>query len=196
MKICSKCKLEYSEDQFFKQKAARDGFSSWCKNCSREYGRSEAGKKCRHKKEYIESRRLYNLNYRQTETFKKYNRKYLKTPYRSEMGKKFDKIKNLSKYGLTLTEYDKLLSTLNNRCAICKKELIKPCVDHCHKTLKVRGILCIQCNFLLEYAHDNIQVLKNAINYLENFQDSNNNLSPRDKGKEVEVEENQENKDN
>lgn len=43
----------------------------------------------------------------------------------------------------------------NKKCAICEKELELfidrkgGFIDHCHKTNKVRGILCAYCNTLL-----------------------------------------------
>ena len=49
------------------------------------------------------------------------------------------------------------LESQNNRCAICMKEFsdaLKPVADHCHKTLKPRGVLCGRCNMLLGKAHD------------------------------------------
>jgi hypothetical protein len=55
-------------------------------------------------------------------------------------------------YGLTLQQYENMLSAQGNKCAICSIELTgekkttKPNVDHCHKTGVVRGILCGVCN--------------------------------------------------
>jgi hypothetical protein len=40
-------------------------------------------------------------------------------------------------------------------------------VDHCHKTDKVRGLLCGPCNIMLGLAKDNEMLLANAILYLE-----------------------------
>jgi len=54
------------------------------------------------------------------------------------------------------------------RCLICTKIPTKQLVvDHCHTTGKVRGLLCDKCNFLLGLANDQINVLQNAIAYLE-----------------------------
>jgi len=39
-------------------------------------------------------------------------------------------------------------------------------VDHCHTSLKVRGILCHHCNILLGGAKDNPTTLSAAITYL------------------------------
>lgn len=42
------------------------------------------------------------------------------------------------------------------------------CLDHCHNTGAVRGLICRTCNLLLGYSKDNRQILQAAINYLEN----------------------------
>lgn len=48
-------------------------------------------------------------------------------------------------YGLTLEQYDLLKEKQKSKCAICGLE--KPLViDHCHKTNKVRALLCSHCN--------------------------------------------------
>lgn len=74
---------------------------------------------------------------------------------------------NLKKeYGLTFEEVQILQSNQNNQCKICKKEMQKPNVDHCHKTGKIRGLLCWNCNIGLGYFKDNIENLQNAITYL------------------------------
>lgn len=33
-----------------------------------------------------------------------------------------------------------------NRCAICKTDMAQPCIDHDHKTGKLRELLCQGCN--------------------------------------------------
>lgn len=54
----------------------------------------------------------------------------------------------LSKYNLTIDEFDNMLDMQQNVCAICLGEFGKkgPCIDHNHETGKVRGILCVFCN--------------------------------------------------
>src|SRR5690349_20659762 len=54
-----------------------------------------------------------------------------------------------SKYGLTPLTYNALYESQGCVCAICKQDLggFSECnIDHCHKTGKVRGILCKLCN--------------------------------------------------
>ena len=54
------------------------------------------------------------------------------------------------RYGITLADYNKMLKEQNYKCLICGK-LHKECkyglcVDHNHKTGRVRGLLCQYCN--------------------------------------------------
>lgn len=51
-------------------------------------------------------------------------------------------------------------------CEICGK-LSFPYRDHCHKTGKQRGILCVNCNLGIGIFKDNTDFLKSAIEYLE-----------------------------
>lgn len=65
----------------------------------------------------------------------------------------------LSTYGITMDEYAVMLQSQGGVCFICQKELYEVVngrsnsmhVDHCHKSGKVRGILCGVCNRLLGY---------------------------------------------
>ena len=81
----------------------------------------------------------------------------------------------LSRYGITLTEYNQLVAFQNNRCKICGNEAsngrswsTKLSVDHCHSTGKIRGLLCQKCNTGLGLFGDTIENLKKALEYLEN----------------------------
>jgi hypothetical protein len=70
-------------------------------------------------------------------------------------------------YGLTQEQTDQMLNDQRGSCLICRNELQKFCIDHDHTTGRVRGILCLKCNFMLGLANDNPSLLRNAINYLE-----------------------------
>lgn len=78
------------------------------------------------------------------------------------------------KYNLTKEDVDRKLKEQENRCDICLEEvgfsdsgLNNARVDHDHKTGATRGILCHGCNIMLGHSKDNIEILKNAITYLE-----------------------------
>lgn len=56
----------------------------------------------------------------------------------------------LKRYNLTLEQYRAILQSQDGKCAICQSDTgVKFIVDHCHKTGKVRGILCRTCNTML-----------------------------------------------
>lgn len=83
----------------------------------------------------------------------------------------------LSDYKLTRQMYEEILSKQDGHCRTCPSTE-KLFVDHDHKCCPgrktcgkcVRGILCEKCNFAIGYARDDVQILKNLIDYL---QDSN-----------------------
>lgn len=79
-------------------------------------------------------------------------------------------------YNLSAQQYLNLVESQNNCCAICKKPEhrllktgnIKPLsVDHNHSTGQVRSLLCNDCNAMIGFANENIEVLGNAIEYLK-----------------------------
>lgn len=74
-------------------------------------------------------------------------------------------------YGITLQEHQKMYEQQNGLCSICKSEgdgrWNKLCVDHDHKTGRVRELLCRNCNMVLGQVGDNIGTLQNMIEYLE-----------------------------
>lgn len=77
-----------------------------------------------------------------------------------------------SLFGLSLEEYEDMILLQGNKCKICKKPFGKkkgdrPRVDHDHKTGKVRGLLCVQCNTCLGMSGDNATRLRLGAEYLE-----------------------------
>ncbi len=77
------------------------------------------------------------------------------------------------KYKISEDQVKELLS--NEVCEICGTQRPKHkrlCIDHCHTTGKVRGLLCDMCNKMLGHVNDNVNTLENAINYLRKYSDS------------------------
>jgi hypothetical protein len=70
-----------------------------------------------------------------------------------------------TKYKITFEQRKEMEKSQEGRCLICKTHA-KLCVDHCHKSLKVRGLLCRSCNLGLGYFKDNCSFLSEAILYL------------------------------
>jgi hypothetical protein len=71
------------------------------------------------------------------------------------------------RYGLSDEEYDTLLAKQGGACAICRRRLRgRLCVDHCHFTGLVRGLLCRKCNLGLGCLVDDAASLISAFAYL------------------------------
>lgn len=146
-KYCATCKEIKGLENFNSDKKSKDGKSWECKPC----------RSIRRKKSYSQ--------------ISAYNKKWRLDNL--EYAKLRDKKNNLTKkFNITLDEFEKLRASQNNGCAICskirsssKKDL---CVDHCHQTGKIRGLLCDNCNRGIGLLRDSIPLLLKAITYLEN----------------------------
>ncbi|MET8168366.1 endonuclease VII domain-containing protein [Streptomyces sp. NPDC005329] len=70
------------------------------------------------------------------------------------------------KYGLTPAELDAMVAEQRGICCIC---LAAPAehVDHCHKTGRVRGVLCFSCNAALGQFKDRPDAIRRAAAYVE-----------------------------
>ncbi len=77
-------------------------------------------------------------------------------------------------FGISLADYERMLVEQNGKCAICGNpetgmrngKVRGLAVDHCHDSGKVRGLLCGNCNPMIGYAKDDINILSRAIDYL------------------------------
>lgn len=75
----------------------------------------------------------------------------------------------LKNYGITSDDFDKMLSAQNNTCKVCSGPPMgkgRYHVDHCHKTGKIRGLLCHKCNVALGMVQDSKEHLLSLISYL------------------------------
>lgn len=83
----------------------------------------------------------------------------------------------LKTYGISTKDFEELLLSQNNCCAICninqdelknnKKKFL--CVDHCHTTGKIRGLLCDNCNRGIGLLGDDLDTLESAVAYLARY---------------------------
>lgn len=70
-----------------------------------------------------------------------------------------------SNYGIGLEQFDSMVEAQGGKCAICRGA--GPlCVDHCHASGVVRGLLCHLCNRALGLFNDDASRLQSAIEYL------------------------------
>ena len=78
-------------------------------------------------------------------------------------------------YGITVEEYEQMFEEQGGVCKICecpesneyKGTVTMLAIDHCHKTGKVRGLLCAACNTGIGRLDDNVEKLQAAIEYLK-----------------------------
>lgn len=79
-------------------------------------------------------------------------------------------IYRLSKYGLSREQYRRMLQHQQGRCHICINEFDNiPCIDHCHVSGNVRGLLCNPCNTAIGLMKDDPDIMASAISYLGGF---------------------------
>ena len=70
-------------------------------------------------------------------------------------------------YGLDLQTYEGLVDKQAGLCAICQTKPEKLVVDHCHKTGRVRGLLCDPCNTGIGRLQDDVLIVAAALKYLQ-----------------------------
>ena len=73
-------------------------------------------------------------------------------------------------YGLTLEEYERMVAANKGKCEVCCRPDAKGrrlSVDHNHKTGKIRGVLCRNCNSALGMLADDPECFLRAAAYLK-----------------------------
>lgn len=137
-KFCNQCNEMKSLDCFTPLKGGVYGLHPRCKPC-----------------------RIEHQNELKRISPHKYKRRTKQKPATRDQIRKY-------KYNLTPHQYAQILIDQKGVCAICGHiPMVKTLVvDHCHKTDKVRGLLCGHCNTGLGMFRDNIENLLSAISYL------------------------------
>lgn len=88
-------------------------------------------------------------------------------------------VQNVKLYGITLEQFDSLLTMQDQKCAICDRKFWKECsgpnIDHDHGCCNkqrgscgkcIRGLLCSNCNVGLGAFQDNQDLLVKGADYL------------------------------
>lgn len=155
-KFCHKCSTVKSETAFGKDKHRSDGLTTRCKDCRNKANIEYFSK-------HPEVREKHNIRNRGKRK-KYYADPERKLKYRSEELKR--------RLGVTHNDYEIMLKDQNGVCKICKRFRIASnkghmVVDHCHKTGRIRGVLCNWCNRGIGLFEDNLEYLENAKLYLK-----------------------------
>lgn len=149
-KMCNACGETKPYSEFNRNSETHDGYRYTCKLCRKN--------KVPTNPEYSRLTRK-----RQDKTTRKsYGSRAVLTGATDYM-----EIKRMDKYGLTVDQFNAMFQTQNGKCAICFKDLgTKYCIDHCHSTGAVRGLLCYSCNSGIGLLQDSPHLLQCAIEYL------------------------------
>jgi hypothetical protein len=165
MKICSTCKNSKSFDSFSKDKSRKDGLQCSCKTCKKIYTK----KWNKDNKDFAAAKAKIRYNENKDIWAIKSKQRYEKNPNEHLNSK----LKN--KYGISLNEYNLMLEKQNYVCKICQHpetkcnqngKIKRLCVDHCHITKHVRGLLCNGCNSAIGFLQENLTTMNNAIEYI------------------------------
>jgi hypothetical protein len=113
------------------------------------------------------------LTIRKISEYRKHRQRYLDASkrYQAKNKRKYKSHMLSARYGINIDQYETMLTAQNGRCAICKTKDHNGVgkyfhVDHCHKTKKIRGLLCGRCNVMIGMAQDNADRLIAAAAYL------------------------------
>jgi len=86
--------------------------------------------------------------------------------------KEYTKWKRVEKiYGLSKSQVEEMISNQNNTCLICETNFNEKNmhIDHCHKTNKVRALLCSKCNQAIGLLDEDDGRFERAAKYLKGF---------------------------
>lgn len=145
-KYCPGCKEILSVD-YFSTTRVENKIASLCRECSNRAAR---------KRGLLEENKI--------KRHKEYKRNREKT-----LDRKFR-----TKFGITLEDYNNLLESQQDKCAICSrttkdnKKMLA--VDHCHKTNLVRALLCSSCNICIGFIEKNKLNIDDIKNYLGRYE--------------------------
>ena len=176
-KRCRKCARGLPPDAFGCDKNRSDGLQVWCRECVAEYGaaryrrrREAMGKTVREKVDAPEGYKLCRAC-GEVKPHSEWHRKRsapdgLATRCKECRAVQLRQDRLMRKYGLTEADRDELIAAQGGVCCIC---LSAPAthVDHCHKTGRVRGVLCFNCNSGLGLLRDDPEAMYRAADYLE-----------------------------
>jgi hypothetical protein len=162
VKLCKVCGKMKALDDFYRAAGTRDGLRNDCKSCNlaarkAKYAENPAPYIARVKRWQQENADRLNAYHRQRR-----QRPEVKAADRNGYLKR--------KYGITLEQYENLLSLQNGVCAICGEQRPEERtlhIDHDHETGSIRGLLCFRCNNSLGDLRDSYALFQRAADYLD-----------------------------
>lgn len=173
LKRCYKCREAFPLSGFHKNRNNKDGHGTACKKCAIEAS-------AKWQKDFRENANARSAEWkkRHVEQVKKASRKHYLEKVKTlppEIRAANTRRWHLGKYGLTNENYEGILKSQGGGCAICGSSEAgrgkRLPVDHCHRTGKTRGILCLHCNTSLHRLETHSDWTEKALAYLRKFND-------------------------
>lgn len=160
-KICKECGEYRDYSLYHRHPNGINGLASKCKACRCAYSRKYRRDNLKKAKENNKKWKINNPE--KVALIRKRQKKKAK--------EKTHRYHIKREYGMSSEQYEYMLLEQGGVCAAngCH-EIMKHgrlSVDHCHKTGRIRGLLCSQCNTTLGRVGDSIEKLKGLISYLE-----------------------------
>lgn len=162
LKRCARCNELKSTADFCVRKREKDGLNYWCRQCT-----SEIGKKFRSDPINLERARATAKAWRQANPEKAratHDAWIANNRERAATAHKFRQLRH--RYGITRSQYENLMRESGGKCQLCRSDK-RLCVDHCHESSVVRGILCVLCNTAVERFENVEDFAAKAAEYLE-----------------------------
>lgn len=122
-KRCLRCKESLPVENFYKNRAQKDGINYYCKSCCSDIRREREGSVAR-------------------------------GPHSPSSN-------------ISVLEFAELVLKQGGKCALCGEEPVRACVDHDHKTGRIRGVLCYSCNGRLSRIDAEKDWLARALKYIK-----------------------------
>jgi hypothetical protein len=153
---CGKCRKTKAASRFSNDSARISGKFPWCKSCQGETGL------VKHFQPFDGKLNGYNCP-------------MCDVPIRGHKTRRFcsntckEKAAALrNNYGLTIAQFRQLIQDANGHCPICRCKPKTWHVDHNHKTKRVTGVVCHQCNIgILAGSHHSLEKSKSLVVFLE-----------------------------
>lgn len=179
-KTCRKCgnSLPATTEFFYRNQGGKFGLTPRCKPCVNEDNKSSHAARMLREPEKIRalanarSKRSYQKN---LDANRKRQREH--QAKRRLVPEELEKIRTRKKAGgagLTPEQWRAMFEVQGCRCAICgsaePNSKMGWNTDHCHKTKRVRFILCAHCNRGLGAFRDNPELMRKAADMLEEIQ--------------------------
>ncbi|MFE9473562.1 endonuclease VII domain-containing protein [Streptomyces griseofuscus] len=173
VKRCVRCGETKPYAAFAKRRSNLDGLQRHCRECASDCHRTRQmslGRKVRPKVTVPEGHKLC-LKCGEIKPWSEWHRNATASDGLSTRCKACRAAEGRSghlkrQYGLTVAERDAMVASQRGLCVICLKAPAAH-VDHCHKTGRVRGVLCFNCNSAIGKLGDDPDAVRRAAAYLE-----------------------------